>query len=315
MRSLIGGRPGGLGRIVLLVTVALLVVACGGAGGAQVAPVGDEGGFGYDLDRGPISGAPEVPADDEPTRVYDAARPDLLIIKTGSLELQVEAVDPAVEAAVAAVTDLGGYVAGSEQAGDGEDKVASVTLRIPAEAWERALTRLRALAIKVVSERTNTQEVTGQVVDLAARIRNLRATEEALQAIMVQATKIPDVLAVQSELTKVRGEIESLSAQKARLEEQAAFSTLTASFSREPEPATVTSQRKFDPQSEVDRATASLVEVLQGLATAGIWFAIVWLPILVVLGLVTLAALVVVRRRRTGAPRSVSEPEVTAPAP
>jgi hypothetical protein len=47
----------------------------------------------------------------------------------------------------------------------------------------------------------------------------------------------------------------------------------------------------------VDRATASLFDVLQGLATAGIWFGIVWLPILLVLGLVGLVVSVVVRRR------------------
>ena len=49
-----------------------------------------------------------------------------------------------------------------------------------------------------------TQAVTGQVVDLGARITNLRATEAALQAIMIQATKIPDVLEVQGKLTEVR---------------------------------------------------------------------------------------------------------------
>jgi len=53
---------------------------------------------------------------------------------------------------------------------------------------------------------------------------------------------------------------------------------------------------KFDPAAEVDRATANLVEILQGLATAGIWFGIVWLPILLVLGIVSLIAWFVLRR-------------------
>ena len=30
----------------------------------------------------------------------------------------------------------------------------------------------------------------------------------------------------------------------------------------------------------VDEATASLVDIVQALTTAGIWFAIVWLPVL-----------------------------------
>ena len=50
--------------------------------------------------------------------------------------------------------------------------------------------------------------MTGQVVDLEARIRNLRASETALQGIAAKAIKISDVLEVQAQLTAVRGEIE-----------------------------------------------------------------------------------------------------------
>jgi Flp pilus assembly protein TadB len=142
-----------------------------------------------------------------------------------------------------------------------------------------------------------TEDVTGQVVDLRARIANLQVTEKALQGIMTQATKISDVLAVQAELTIVRGQIEEATAQKQHLEAQAAFSTLTVGFGLKPEAAVVASQKKFDPGNEVDQATASLVEVLQGLATAGIWFGIVWLPILLVLGLAALVVVLLVRRR------------------
>ncbi|HJW20965.1 MAG TPA: hypothetical protein VJ506_00900, partial [Candidatus Limnocylindrales bacterium] len=52
------------------------------------------------------------------------------------------------------------------------------------------------------------------------------------------------------------------------------------------------------PNSEVDKASASLIEVLQALATAGIWFAIVWLPILVVLGVLAGIAFLIARRVR-----------------
>lgn len=289
-----------LGATIALAALlaALLVTACaGGAAGPinrdEGAGGGAEGRPGAQPAPGPVDGG----TDGTGTVVLDAARPELLVIKTGTLDLQVEAVDKAVSAAAGAIEALGGYVSGSEQAGDGENVTATITYRIPADRWEDALAALRALALKVVAEKTGTQEVTGQVVDLRARIANLQATERALQSIMTQATKISDVLAVQAELTKVRGEIEAATAQKQHLEEQAAFSTLTAQFSLRPEPAVIASQKKFDPKTEVDRASASLVEVLQGLATAGIWFGIVWLPILLVLGLVTLVVGVVVRRR------------------
>src|SRR5262249_50302049 len=153
--------------------------------------------------------------------------------------------------------------------GDGDQMVATVVYRIPASSWDAALVALRALGDKVLGEQTQTQDVTGDVLDLGARITNLQATEAALQAIMLKATKIEDVLAVQQQLTDVRGQIEQLSTQKKHLEDQAAFSTLTVSYSLKPAPAVETSQKNFDPGSEVDKASASLVDVLQAVATAG----------------------------------------------
>jgi hypothetical protein len=227
---------------------------------------------------------------------YDISRPDLLVIKTGSLSLQVKAIDDSLAAASAKIAALGGYVAGSDRKGDGDQLVATETYRIPATNWDAALVALRGLSDKVLGEQTQTQDVTSDVVDLGARITNLQATESALQAIMAQATKIQDVLAVQQQLTDVRGQIEQLSTQKKHLQDQAAFSTLTVGYSLKPAPQVETVQNKYDPGSEVDKATASLVDVLQTLATAGIWFAIVWLPILIALAIVGGIVFLFVRR-------------------
>jgi hypothetical protein len=85
------------------------------------------------------------------------------------------------------------------------------------------------------------------VIDLGARITNLRATEAALQKIMEQATKIPDVLDVQSKLTEVRGEIERLVAQKLHLEDQAAYGTLVVTFVLPVQPVVEEVKAGWDP--------------------------------------------------------------------
>jgi hypothetical protein len=298
-------------RLAALVAVVIALSGCASAGSAPNSLSG-----GPAVDRGASSGStaigeaplPQAAATAGPASgdgssgpALDASRPDLLVIKTGALELQVKDVDAALAGAAKKIAALGGYASGSERSGDGENVSSTVTYRIPAAAWDDALEGLRGLAIKVVSESTQTQDVSGQVVDLAARITNLQVTERALQEIMVKATRIADVLAVQAELTRVRGDIEQATAEKAHLQEQAAFSTLSVRFGLQPEPAVVTSQKKFDPKSEIDRAAAALVELLQGVATAGIWFGIVWLPVLLVVGLVAVAVLLMVRRRRPSA--------------
>src|SRR6185503_18229450 len=117
----------------------------------------------------------------------------LLIIKNGTMSLQVEGLDAAVAKATKQIDALGGYVSGSDRSGDDELATASVTFRIPAARWDEALAGLRGMAIKVLAERSTTEDVTTQVVDLGARIVNLQATERALQTIMDKATAIKDV--------------------------------------------------------------------------------------------------------------------------
>ena len=158
---------------------------------------------------------------------------------------------------------------GRNRSGDADRASASVTFRIPAARWSDALDALRKLGTKVLGEQTSSQEVTSQVVDLGARLANLRVTETALQAIMDKATKIPDVLAVQEQLTTVRQQIEELSAQKQTLENQAALSTLTVNLTPPPAVAVTQVREGWDPAREVDQAAAALVGLGQGIAGAG----------------------------------------------
>ncbi len=236
-----------------------------------------------------------------PAAANDGTTSGPLIVRTGQLTLQVAVLDDAIAAADKAVTAAGGYVAASQRQGDGDSASATVTFRIPAERWEAALAALRAVGSKVLAEQTASEEVTSQVVDLGARLVNLRATESALQAIMAKATKIPDILEVQAQLTGVRQEIEQLTAQKQSLEKQAALATLTVGFSLPPAVAVTQVREGWDPGAEIDRAAATLVGLAQGVANAGIWVGIVLLPLALVVSTAIGIAVLVVRRVR---PRS-----------
>jgi hypothetical protein len=112
---------------------------------------------------------------------------------------------------------------------------------------------------------------------------------------MDKATTIDDVLSVQRELTQVRGDIESMTAQRDLLGNRAAFSTLTVSFE------TLVTQTQavsggWDLGQVFDDAVAALVRVGQGVITLGVWLVVVVLPIVVPL-LVVLGVAVYLRRR------------------
>ena len=318
------GRPAMLASLALL---SILVLACASGGSASLSTVGRsiDGAEAYSGEVPAEAGPSAAPA--APEGVVDpvagggavGAVDDARIVRTGTMQLEVRDVPAAVAAARATIRGMGGYVGASHTSNDGDQPIAEITYRIPVDRWEDALAELRNLngqTTKVVVEQTEAVEVTGQIVDLEARIKNLRSSEAALQAIAAKAIRISDVLEVQNQLTAVRSEIEVLTGQLVQLADRADLATLTVSFGL-PIIAVEAVQAAWDPAVVVDEASASLVGFLQDLTSAGIWFAIVWLPILIVLGLVVGIAVWFLRRMgivRRGIPPAPPAPPA-APVP
>lgn len=326
MRSPFPVRPlrSTLGLPLSLLVVASVVVACGSSGAA--APAGYGGGA-----AGPAASAAPAARDlgqpgasdgsgtdsrsggqggsgNGPLALVDSAK----IVRTGSLQLTVGDVARALTSGRTAVLGFGGYIGASQEERQDDRVVATVTYRIPVERWEDALTSLRGLG-EVMAEKTDAVEVTGQLVDLAARIRNLRASETALVGYATNAPKVSDLLEIEARLTDTRGEIERLTAQQTQLQDQVALSTLTVTYATEPIAVAETAAR-WDPASEVDRASAQLIAVGQAIVSVGIVLAIVWLPILVVLSVLVVVGVVVARRLGWRRPRQMP-PFAPPPAP
>ena len=260
----------------------------GGSGG------GDTIGNGSDQD-GTGNGSGGQVAD------LTAALPELLIIRTGELELVVGDVTAAARAGRDLVDRLGGYVGGSAESDVAAGGSARTSYRIPAAQWEATLDGLRGLAREVRRMEITTEAVTNQVVDLRARIANLRATETALQAIMAKATAIKDVLEVQTRLTDVRGQVERLVAEQEQLEDRAAYGTLVVTFALPPVPVAEEVAEGWNPATDVDEATGTLIGIGQRLTSMAIWLTIVGLPMLlgfaILVGVVRVGWILAGRRR------------------
>jgi hypothetical protein len=100
------------------------------------------------------------------------------------------------------------------------------SLRIPAGELDATLGELKSLG-RVQKERQSGEEVTQQHADLVARLQNSRETEQRLKDILSQRTgKIEDVLQVEEEIARVRGEIEGMEADQKTLEHRVSFGTV-----------------------------------------------------------------------------------------
>jgi anti-sigma factor RsiW len=166
--------------------------------------------------------------------IAGAGRTEPMIARTVSLALIARDFDSSRGSLDAILARHNGYAA-SLSVATPQDAARSLqaSLRIPASQLAAAILELRALG-RVELENQNGEEVTQQHADLLARLKNSRETEQRLQAILTQRTgKISDVLEVEQEIARVRGEIEQMEAEQKNLEHRVDFATIDLKLSEE----------------------------------------------------------------------------------
>ncbi|HEX7496658.1 MAG TPA: DUF4349 domain-containing protein [Candidatus Limnocylindrales bacterium] len=268
----------------------------------------------------PVSGTDTTGGVTLQTGAPGAAAPEDRIIKTGSITIEVVDIDLSVAQATDQMHGLGGWMAGSDRTtSSGSGSLASVTYRVPVASFETAVGVMRKLGKKVLAEHSDSQSVGGQIVDLQARIDNLKASEKAIQAIMDKATTIADVLSVQQRLSDVQGQIEELTAQLAGLTDQSAYSTLTVIFevpapgaSPTPTPQPSATPGPWSAGEQFNQAAAELGGVGQNAATTAIWVVVLVLPVALALLLLLIVLILIARildpLRRRWLPFTVAQP-------
>jgi uncharacterized protein DUF4349 len=238
---------------------------------------------------------------------------DRMVIRTAQLTVEVPDMESALALARQIATRGGGFVSASnthvERVNDQDRMVADLTLQVRSDAADSTLSDLRGLG-KVTTETSGSQDVTEEYVDLTSNLRNLQASETAILKLMDKATQIQDVLALQRELTNVRGQIERIQGRKTYLERRSDMATITLSLRLPPLEAT-RSTGGWDPIGVAARGWQASLAVLRGAAEAVIvvvafsW----WLIPFVALG-----GYVWLHRRRTPAPVTPAAPSGPAPS-
>ncbi len=231
----------------------------------------------------------------------EVTKGDRLIIRRARLSLVSSDVQQTVDRLTEFARSAGGFTTNVNLTQLERAPRATVNFRVPAERFEEARDLARSLAVKVTSEQVTGQDVTEQFVDTQARLKNLRASEEQFLAIMERANKIEDVLAVQQQLERVRGQIERTQSRLQYLERSAKLATFTVNISvDEAYLPLVDPADRWRPKATANLAVRALVRTLQGVGVKLIWIAVfapLWLPVLIAL---YLAYRFLGRRRTSG---------------
>ena len=164
--------------------------------------------------------------------INDGMSSGVLIVRTAKLALTTTAFEEARLGIENILKRHGGYL------GDlnfttpvGLARTLNATLHVPADQLAETIAELRQLG-RVESESQSGQNVTAQYVDLEARLANEKNTERRLTDLLRQRTgKLADVLAVETEISRVRGEIERMEAERKNLANQVQFAAVNATIS------------------------------------------------------------------------------------
>ena len=297
-------------RSVAVIALAFLVVlaGCGGLGGSagggadggsvNASSGGLNGGSGAESAgaTAAASGGGDAGAADAETGNQQALQANRAIIKTAHVRLEVESFDTARENITTATRRLGGYVGASSESTRGENgnrTAGQVVLRVPSRNFSTLYDQVQATGT-VLSANTNTSDVTEQLVDLEARLENLRAQRQRLRDLYENASDTEAVLAVQERLSNTQSEIERLEARLQSLENRIALSTITVELT-EPADDPVAAEAWYD-VGVIDAFVDSIGGVVTTLRAAVV--AVAYLaPYLLVFGVPLLLGYLVYRRR------------------
>ena len=285
--------------IFYTVLVSALVVACAAATQTP----------GRGLDGVAPPAAPDSGGNSKGQDSTSTGGQDRMIVRTAQLSLVVTSAESGLDQIRSIVAGLQGYVVDTRLWRENDQLRGTVTVRVPSEALDEAVSTFKGLAVKVQSESGNSQDITEQYSDLSAQLRNLEATEQELRELLTtvreKTGKAEDILAVYRELASIRGQIEQIKGRMQYLEQTSAMAAVTIELIPDilARPIAVGGWR---PGGTVANALRALLGTLQTLGDAAIWALFYLVPILAAL-VVPFGLLVLLwRRRRSKVPSSKS---------
>lgn len=247
---------------------------------------------GYDMEEPAELPEEEIEGSESP-EVADTKRK---LIKNVDLEVETEEFDTLLSTVEQKTEKLAGYIEesytynGSEYRGR-KNRNANLTIRIPAEKLNTFLSEVAEVS-NVISRNDRVTDVTLQYVDMESHKKALVAEQNRLLELLEQAENIEDIIAIESRLSEVRYQIESMESQLRTMDNQVSYSTVYLSIEE---------VKQFTPVKEqsvgekiVTGFKKSLTNVGTGLLNFGIGF-IIGIPYILLFGVLLIIVVVVIR--------------------
>ncbi len=166
----------------------------------------------------PSSDLSAVPFPEAPTRAPYAQR----FVWNATIEVEVEDVALGVEGIVGVISSREGRVEERRLRGD---KHAVLVARVPVADLDASLDEIAAFG-REKSRTVSARDVREQMIDAGATLQNARALRDRLRELLAKATQVQDVLAIETELARVQGEVDAISGRLSWIRSQVDDATL-----------------------------------------------------------------------------------------
>jgi hypothetical protein len=169
------------------------------------------------------------------TIIASSSNNSLKVKEVGTIDLSVgkKNFESTINELTTMAAAFGGFVANTQvrvgNATAGTYSFGTVVLQVPQRQFTALVNHVRHIGL-ATSVTTSTTNVTGQYVDLRARITALEVSRQQYLKIMNRTSSIGGILAVQQQLDSIQSQIEQRQGQLNLLNNQTTYGTLTVSL-------------------------------------------------------------------------------------
>ncbi len=155
---------------------------------------------------------------------------DKKIIKTATLKFEVKDFKNYTSTVYKTVKQYGGYIAQEEQNLTDEKLETTISIKVPVDQFENIMNQLPAGDAKVIERKITTDDVTGEVIDIKARLEAKKQMREKYLDFLKQSKNMQEVLQVQAEINNLQEGMESAAGRANFLNHQSSMSTILLTF-------------------------------------------------------------------------------------
>ena len=216
------------------------------------------------------------------------------IQRNANISIEVKNLDESIDKLNEIILLFNAEIISSNKGGmDFGQPYANIRIRVLSGNLDSAINEFKKLSTKIISENIYTNDVTEEFIDTEARLKIMKSTEDRFNSLLLKSETVEEIIQVEKELMRIRGDIESLEGRLNYLSKTTDTSEINLNLN-EQIPITGESWKIND----------SFTSALQNLSSFAKWLAdfiiniIVFIPAIIVIALIIIFLRKLIKNRK-----------------